>query len=96
MSSVSVSEHGVLTGRDISTNLMRPEGLRRRTARVSTLALGRGWPGIFFDDRRGIVSGRDFSEQDTAGSPLVVAINEEMARRSLPVENPDRPGAGLG
>ncbi|MCG3161862.1 MAG: hypothetical protein JMDDDDMK_03077 [Acidobacteria bacterium] len=36
----------------------------------------------------GIVAGRGFTEQDRAGAPGVVIVNETMARRLFPGENP--------
>jgi predicted permease len=88
VSSVSLSEHGALMGRDSSTNVMRaqgsiagPEGFPRAQWDV----VG---PGYFSTIGTRIVSGRDFSERDDAGSPLVIAINEEMARVFFAGDNP--------
>ncbi len=81
VSSVSLSENGVLMGRDSTTNLMRPKG---------SIAGAEGFPRTHWDvvgpqyfSTMGIalVSGRDFSDRDAAGSGNVVAINEEMARQ---------------
>ena len=79
VSSVSLSEHGVLTGRDSSTNLMHSEGF---------VAGPEGFPQThwdvvgpqYFSTIGTRLSGRDFTERDDSASPYVVAINEEMAR----------------
>jgi predicted permease len=80
VSAVSLSEDALLMGRDSTTNLMRsrsfvagPEGFPHTHWDV----VG---PRYFSTIGAPIVSGRDFSERDDAGSPLVIAINQEMAR----------------
>ncbi|HEY0380189.1 MAG TPA: ABC transporter permease [Pyrinomonadaceae bacterium] len=45
-------------------------------------------PGYFQTMRIPVVKGRDFSEHDTANTPLVVVINETMARKYWPNEDP--------
>ncbi|MBZ5591601.1 MAG: ABC transporter permease [Acidobacteriia bacterium] len=65
---------------------------------------GAGWAYVtprFFDVFRvPIVRGRGFTERDAAGAPGVVLINEAMARRFWPHENPIGQritiGAGMG
>ena len=65
---------------------------------------GAGWAYVtprFFDVFRvRIVRGRGFTERDAAGAPGVVLINEAMARRFWPRENPIGQritiGAGMG
>jgi predicted permease len=88
VSSVSLSENGVLMGRDSTTTLMRPKGF---------IAGAEGFPRTHWDvvgpryfSTMGIplVSGRDFSDRDVAGSPSVVAVNEEMARQFFAGANP--------
>jgi predicted permease len=75
-------------GRDSSTNLLRPAGF---------VAGPEGFPHTHFDwvgpryfSTMGIalVSGRDFTERDDAGSTAVVAINEEAARFFFAGANP--------
>jgi putative ABC transport system permease protein len=45
-------------------------------------------PGYFQTMRIPVLKGRDFSEHDTANTPLVVVINETMARKYWPNEDP--------
>ncbi len=45
-------------------------------------------PGYFQTMRIPIVKGRDFSERDTANTPFVVVVNETMARKYWPGEDP--------
>ncbi len=45
-------------------------------------------PGYFQTMRIPVVKGRDFSERDTANTPFVVVINETMARKYWPGEDP--------
>ena len=75
--SASLSEHGVLTGTDNGTDLMRaagfiagPEGFPRTRWDV----VG---PHYFSTIGTAVVSGRDFGDRDDTASPLVVAINDD-------------------
>ena len=45
-------------------------------------------PGYFQTMRIPVVKGRDFTERDTADTPLVVVVNETMARKYWPNEDP--------
>ena len=53
---------------------------------------GAGWmnasPGYFSVFKIPILMGRDFSDNDTAGAPGVVLINQAMAKQFWPKENP--------
>ena len=77
-----------------------PDGLTR----VRNLAFHGfgGWtfvsPGYFDVFRIPILRGRDFTDRDNAGSPGVVIINQEMARRFWPTGDPlnDRLIVGRG
>jgi predicted permease len=81
VSAVSVSENGVLAGRDSSTNLMHPEGLfagRDGYPRMQWDVVG---PQYFSTLGTPLVSGRDFTARDSIGAPSVIAINETAARQ---------------
>jgi predicted permease len=80
VSSVSLSEHGVLTGTDNSTNLMRAEGVVAGPDGFPRTRWDVVGPRYFSTIGAQVISGRDFSERDNAASPLVVAINEAMGR----------------
>ncbi len=80
VSSVSLSEHGVLTGTDNSTNLLRPEGFVAGPDGFPRTRWDVVGPRYFSTIGTPVISGRDFSDRDNAASPLVVAINEAMAR----------------
>ena len=88
VASASVSENGVLTARDLSTNLLRPEGFVAGPQGFPRSYWDVVGPGYFSTIGAAIVSGRDFTLQDTAGSPNVVAINAEMARQFFAGTNP--------
>jgi predicted permease len=88
VASASVSENGVLRGRDLSTNLLRPEGFVAGPQGFPRSYWDVVGPGYFSTIGTAIVSGRDFSLQDTAGSPNVAAINTEMARQFFAGTNP--------
>jgi predicted permease len=80
VSSVSLSEHGVLTGRDSSTNRMRSEGFVAGPEGFPQTRWDVVGPRYFSTMGTRLLSGRDFTERDDSASPYVVAINEEMAR----------------
>ena len=80
VSSVSLSEHGVLTGRDSSTNLMRSSGFVAGAEGFPQTRWDVVGPQYFSTIGTRLLSGRDFTGRDDIASPYVVAINEEMAR----------------
>lgn len=79
VSAVSLSEHGVLTGTDNGTDLMRPEGLVAGPEGFPPTRWDVVGPRYFSTLGNPLVAGRDFNERDDAASPFVVAINETMA-----------------
>jgi predicted permease len=81
VASASMSEHGVLLGTDNGTNLMHPEGLVAGPEGFPQSRWDVVGPRYFSTIGTRLLSGRDFTERDNASSPLVVAINEEMARQ---------------
>jgi predicted permease len=80
VSSVSLSEHGVVTASDSGTNLMHPRGLVAGPEGFPRTRWDVVGPRYFSTIGIPLLAGRDFTEQDGASAPLVVAINEEMAR----------------
>jgi predicted permease len=49
-----------------------------------SISFGRASDGYFETVRQRLVRGRDFSPRDTSGAPLVIIVNEAMARRFWP------------
>ena len=86
--SVSVSENGLLSERSLSTNILRPEGAAPGPDGYPRTFWDVVGPNYFSTIGTTLVSGREFSRQDISGSPNVVAINEEMARRLFAGTNP--------
>jgi predicted permease len=86
--SASVSENGILGGRDLSTNLLHPEGFVAGPDGFPRMQWDVVGPRYFSTIGTGIVSGRDFTVHDASGSPNVVAINEEMARKLFDAADP--------
>jgi predicted permease len=79
VSAASLSEHGVLTGTDNGTDLMRPEGFVADPEGFPPTRWDVVGPRYFSTLGIPLVAGRDFNERDGAASPVVVAINETMA-----------------
>ncbi len=88
VTAVSVSENGVLMGRDSSTNLMHPRGFAAGPDGYPRMHWDIVGPRYFSTIGTPIVSGRDFTERDEVGSPTVVAINEHAARRFFGGKDP--------
>jgi predicted permease len=88
VSSVSVTENGVVKGRDSSTNLMHPVGSLEGSNGFPRSNWDVVGPNYFSTAGVTIVSGRDFTVHDRVGSPYVVAINEQMARVFFDGANP--------
>jgi predicted permease len=53
--------------------------------RVASNSIG---PGYFFTVKTPILLGREFNLRDDEGAPKVVIVNESLARRALPGQNP--------
>jgi predicted permease len=85
---VSLSEHGVLTGTDNGTNLMRPEGFVAGPEGYPRTRWDVVGPRYFSTIGAPLLSGRDFSERDNVAAPFVVAVNQEMARVFFAEANP--------
>ena len=68
---------------------------RRPPARARRPSSGAGWmnvsPGYFSVFKIPILRGRDFNENDTAGAPGVVLINQAMAKQVLAQREPRGP-----
>ena len=88
VAAVSLSEHGVLQGRDSSTNLMRPVGFSTGPEGFPRAQWDVVGPRYFSAVGVPVLSGRDFTERDDIGRPLVVAINETLARLFFADANP--------
>jgi predicted permease len=81
VSSISLSEHGVLEDGHNGTNLMRPEGFAGGPEGYPQIRWDVVGPRYFSTLGTPLLAGRDFTGRDAVGSPHVVAINEEMAGR---------------
>ena len=86
--SVSLSEHGLLTGTDNGTDLLRAEGVVAGSEGLPRTRWEVVGPDYFSTIGTAIVSGRDFSDRDNTASPFVAAVNEAMARRFFGEANP--------
>jgi predicted permease len=81
VANVSLSENGLLMGRDSSTDLMHPKGFVAGPAGFPRMHWDIVGPQYFTTVGTPVRTGRDFIERDDARSPAVIAINEEAARR---------------
>jgi predicted permease len=81
VSSVTVSENGLLTERDKGSNVMHPEGVVAGPEGYPRTKWDVVGPRYFATSGITLVEGRDFTDRDDARAPRVVAINEQMARR---------------
>jgi len=88
VSAVTVAENGLLMGRDSSTNLMHPRGFVAGPDGFPRMHWDIVGPRYFSAIGTPIVSGRDFTDRDDVGSPNVIAINEEAARRFFAGRDP--------
>lgn len=86
--SVSLSENGVLMGRDSRSNLLAPEGFVGGPEGFPQTQFDWVGPQYFATAGTPLLSGRDFNDRDDAGAPSVVAINEEVARQFFAGGNP--------
>ena len=87
VSAVAVSQHGVLSGTDNGTNLMRPEGFVAGQEGFPRSRWDVVGPGYFGAVGAPLRFGRDFEERDTAGSPPVVIVNHTMSRMFFGTDN---------
>jgi putative ABC transport system permease protein len=71
-----------------NTNGLVPEGRPLDLASSINSAMRLITPGYFATMRIGLVRGRTFTERDRAGSPLVMVINETLAREAFPGQDP--------
>jgi predicted permease len=85
---VSFSDNGVMYGRDSHTNVIRPEGFIAGKEGYPRVAFDIVGPNYFSTMGIPLTAGRDFTEHDDPLTPLVIAINEEMAARFYPAANP--------
>ena len=71
-----------------NTNGLVPEGRPLDLASAINSAMRLVTPDYFSTMRIRLVRGRRFTEQDRAGSPLVMVINETLAREAFPGQDP--------
>lgn len=84
----TVSQHGVLSGVDNGTNLIRSEGFiagREGFPQTRWDVVG---PGYFSTVGASLRSGRDFTDQDNAGASPVAIVNSAMSRVYFGDEQP--------
>jgi predicted permease len=71
-----------------NTNGLVPEGRALDLASAINSAMRLVTPDYFSTMRIRLVRGRRFTEQDRAGAPLVMVINETLAREAFPGQDP--------
>jgi predicted permease len=84
---VSLSENGLLTGRDSSTNRMRPDGFVEGPEGIPQTRFDIVGP-RYFAALGTPVAGRDIDARDVDSGQSIVVINEAMARRFFGDQNP--------
>ena len=73
---------------DGSTNGLVPEGRPLDLGSAINSALRVVTPGYFTTLRVRLVRGRTFTERDRSGAPMVMVINETLARQAFPGQDP--------
>jgi predicted permease len=72
-----------------SSQYVHPEGMAAlKESEMPVVALRMASPGYFRTMRIPMLTGRDFTDADTIGSPRVVIVSERTARRFWPDQNP--------
>jgi predicted permease len=88
VAAATLSENGVLTGRDSSTNRMRPDDFVNGTDGIPTTRFDVVGPRYFTTLGVPLRAGRDIDAHDVAAARAVIVINEAMARRFFGNQNP--------
>jgi predicted permease len=88
VAAAAVSQHGVLSGVDNGTNLMRPEGFVAGREGFPPVRWDVVGPGYFGAIGATLLTGRDFDEHDTAGAMPVVIVNRTLSRLFFGAGNP--------
>jgi predicted permease len=84
---VAVSDNGQLIGRDSMTQI-RVSGDKARSDEEQYARFDQVSPGYFQTLSIPLLAGREFTEQDGPGAPLVAVINQTMARYYFGENNP--------
>ena len=93
--SVSMSETGALTGNDWSMTV-RVDGYAAKEGEDLNPSVDGVGPRYFATMGIPLVAGREFTDQDTKGSPKVAIVNETMARYFFGDSNPIGRRLGFG
>jgi predicted permease len=70
------------------TNTAHVEGYHPREGEDMNPGFNQVLPGFFQTSGARLIAGRDFTERDSVGAPLVVIVNETFVKRFFPHENP--------
>ncbi|HEY9226916.1 MAG TPA: ADOP family duplicated permease [Gemmatimonadaceae bacterium] len=87
ISAVTFGNHLPLSGSYLSTSVSRP-GESADPRRAINVMYGSADPSYFDAVRVPIILGRRFREADNAAAPLVMIVNQDLARRFWPGESP--------
>ena len=85
---VAIATSAPTAGYDIQNTFVVEGRVPPGAGRTTLADVAAVTPGYFATLGIPLLQGRDFSEDDRAGSPAVVVINETMARQLWPGENP--------